>query len=442
MNLVASDIKKTYFKYFAAAFGSTLIGSIYAVVDMAMVGQYQGPSGTAALAVVAPIWNIIYSLGFLTGIGGSILFAQAKGQNNTDEMNQNFSATLLYTTIIALVCWLTIIFFDTPLLKFFGAKEQLLPLTKLYLAPIKWVIPTFMFSQMLSAFLRNDNAPGLATASVLGGGIFNIFGDYFFVFYLDMGIKGAGIATAMGGVITVVVLLSHFFSQNNTLKLSKIVHFFNRTVKISKLGFGTFIVDIAMGVLTILFNRQIVKYLESDALAVYGVIINISTTVQCCGYSVGQAGQPIISTAFGSGKWERVQLTLRYMIITSFIFGLVWMLSIWVFPNAFISVFMKATPQLLAISPSILRIYGASFLLIPFNVFSTYYFQSIMKPGLSLVIASARGIIISGALILLLPLHFAPSSIWFAMPLTELIVAFYVVTSLIKVNRQNKITFS
>ena len=74
MNLLTDSIRPLYFRYLAAAFGSALISSIYGIVDMAMVGQYQGPDGTAALAVVAPVWNIIYSFGLLAGIGGSVLF--------------------------------------------------------------------------------------------------------------------------------------------------------------------------------------------------------------------------------------------------------------------------------------------------------------------------------------------------------------------------------
>ena len=75
MDFINGKLKPIYFKYLAAAFGSALITSIYSIVDMAIVGQYQGPDGTAALAVVAPIWNIIFSLGLLMGIGGSIIFS-------------------------------------------------------------------------------------------------------------------------------------------------------------------------------------------------------------------------------------------------------------------------------------------------------------------------------------------------------------------------------
>ena len=69
MDFLSGNLKSLYFKYLAAAFGSALITSVYSIVDMAIVGQYQGPDGTAALAVVAPIWNIIFSLGLLMEIG-------------------------------------------------------------------------------------------------------------------------------------------------------------------------------------------------------------------------------------------------------------------------------------------------------------------------------------------------------------------------------------
>lgn len=77
MDLLRGDVRAIYRKYFLAAFGSALISCVYGVVDMAMVGQYQGPDGTAALSVVAPVWNVIYSLGLLTGIGGSVLLSES-----------------------------------------------------------------------------------------------------------------------------------------------------------------------------------------------------------------------------------------------------------------------------------------------------------------------------------------------------------------------------
>lgn len=76
MNLQKDNIKKMYLKYLSAAFGSSLINTIYGFVDMIVIGKYEGPSDSATMAVIAPIWNIIFSLGLLFGIGGSIYFGK------------------------------------------------------------------------------------------------------------------------------------------------------------------------------------------------------------------------------------------------------------------------------------------------------------------------------------------------------------------------------
>ena len=261
MNFLTDKIRPLYFKYLAAAFGSALISSIYGIVDAAMVGWYQGPAGTAALAVVSPVWNIIYSLGLLTGIGGSVLFGTMRGKPGVSEKESNeyFTAALIETGILAVLTWAAVAFFDRQLLTIFGAEETLLPLAREYMLPIKFVVPSFLMTQLLSAFLRNDGDPALATKAVLFGGIFNVFGDYFFVFVVDMGIMGAGIATAIGSVLSLAVMLTHFARKKNTLRLVRPTRLLAKIREISTTGFSTFFVDVAMGILTMFFNRQILS---------------------------------------------------------------------------------------------------------------------------------------------------------------------------------------
>lgn len=153
----------------------------------------------------------------------------------------------------------------------------------------KSLVLTADFERMCgeAAFLRNDGDPGLATLGVLSGGIFNVFGDYFFVFTCDMGIYGAGLATAIGSGISFAVMLTHFARRRNTLRLVRTEGLFTKLREISVTGFSTFFIDVATGILTVLFNRQIMKYLGANALAIYGPIIQVSTFVQCCAYSVG-----------------------------------------------------------------------------------------------------------------------------------------------------------
>ena len=102
MELTQKPIKQLYFKYLLAAFGSALVGAVYTLVDMAVIGQYAGPTGTAAITLVMPVWSFICSLGILTGIGGSVLYSNAKGESGETKANAMFTATVIATTGLAL----------------------------------------------------------------------------------------------------------------------------------------------------------------------------------------------------------------------------------------------------------------------------------------------------------------------------------------------------
>ncbi|MDY2902723.1 MAG: MATE family efflux transporter [Bacilli bacterium] len=424
MDLLTCDVKKTYLKFFFAAFGSALIASIYALVDMAMVGQYYGPIGTSAIAIVSPIWNIIYSLGLLIGIGASILYSVCKGEKK-DNPNIYFSSAIVYGIIVSILLYIVIWLKEDSLLKFFGGTDETIPLAKKYMLPIKYSVPLFVFAQILSSFLRNDNAPRLATIGVVIGGVFNIFGDYLLVFTFDLGITGAGIATCLCSFVSLIVMSTHFLNKNNSLMIFINGEVFKPIFKIFINGFPSFIIDLSMGILTIIYNRQIIKYFDNDVLSIYGIIINISTLVQCCSYGIGEASQPLVSQNFGAKKYDRINKVLKYLIVTSFIVGGVWVAISLAMPNVLVRIFMKPTDRVLMLAPKIIRLYSISFILLPLNVASMFYFQSILKSKISLIISLARGVFISGILLLVLPL-INKELIWITMVLTETIVSIFV----------------
>lgn len=437
MNLVKDDIKKLYLRFLISSFGSALITSVYGIVDAMVVGQYYGPIGSSSLGVIAPIWNIIYSFGLLVGIGGSILFSVNKNKKEKIDGNIFFTSSIILGIIISLVLWVLLFVVEEPMLYFFGADEELIVLCKEYLLPVKISAPIFVFTQILSSFLRNDNNPKLATIAVVIGGIFNIFFDWFLVFYCNMGIMGAGIATCACAFVSILVMCIHFFTKRNTLKLTFknniFVHFKNIIIN----GFSTFIIDLAMGILNVFFNRQILRYFDYNALSIFAIIINIATFVQCCGYGIGQACQPLLSENFGAKNYKRVNTTLIYGIVSSFIVGLIWLILCETIPKEFIKFFMVPTEEVLKIGPKIIRMYSVAFFILPFNVFSTYYFQSILKPYISLIISLARGFVLSGILLYVFGL-INKDLIWISIQVTELIVFVFVIINIIKNEKKLK----
>ena len=423
MDLLRDDVRKTYRRYLAAAFGSSFISTIYSFVDMIVVGQYQGPSGTAALALISPVWNIIFSLGMLFGIGGSVHFGMLRGEKDKVPGTENryFTSALYVTGTLSALIMTVLLCFDGAIFRALGAEGELLTLALDYFRPVRFAVPCYMLGQVVAAFLRNDNDPGLATAAVLIGGLFNVFGDCYFTFVLDMGLFGAGLATAIGSALTLAIMLTHFFKRENTLRLVPIRQLSGTVGRMIETGFSAFFADLAMGIVTALLNRGIVRYAGTDALAVYGVIVYVGTCAQCSAYSVGQAAQPLFSINFGARKWDRIRQTQTCAIRSVIVFSLFWTGVSMAFPEQIVRIFMDATPGVLEIAPTIIRIYATSFLLLPFNIYSAYYFQSIMRARAALWLAVARGLVISGGLILLLPLIFKATGLWIAMPITDAI---------------------
>lgn len=436
MEMIEKPIRKLYLQYLVAAFGSALVGAIYILVDMAVIGQYAGPTGTAAITLVLPAWSLICSLGILTGIGGSVLYGNAKGKSGIHSANAMFTAAFIATTLLAAVIWFFMLFFDRQLLVFMGSHGELLDIGLEYLKPLKIAIPVFVFGQMLAAFLRNDNDPGLATFAVVFTSVLNIIGDVLFTFTFGMGIFGAALATALSNVLSVAIMSTHFFKKSNTLRFAKPERLFLVMGRIFAIGFSVFFVDLAMGVMTMLYNKQILRLLNNDALSVFGAIASLTTVVQCCSYSIGQAAQPILSANFGANRMDRVRQVLRYGIITSILFGAFWACITMLFPTSVIRIFMDATSSVLAIAPGILRKYCIGYLFVPFTLFATYYFQSILKARVSLGISLSRGLIVGGALLYLLPPLFGANSLWLATPIAECSVALVTVLLMRKYTKE------
>lgn len=425
MDLLQDNLRTLYRKYLVSSFGGALVLSVYGLADMAMIGQYHGPIGSAVMAVISPMWNIFYCFGFLAGIGGSVLYAVARGEKREREANGYFTASVLLGVAISLLLWIVVFLWEDPMLKLFGADESLLPLCKEYLLFPKFTIPVYVFANILSSFLRNDASPGLSTVAVVAGGVVNIVGDYFLIFTQDMGIFGAGIATAAGALITDLIMLLHFFKKKNTLRFVLPEKLPQVTARISAHGFSPFLSDMALGVMTVLFNQQIMRYLDVDALAVYGVVMTVGTFVQCCAYGVGQAAQPLLSQNYGAGKSDRIFTLRRYAVWTSLLLGIVWTAVCVAVPNMLIRFFMTPSASVLRIASAAVRLYALSFLLLPFNIYSTYHFQALLRTRDSLLVSAARGFLVSSILVMLLPAVIGGGAIWLVMPLTELVVAVY-----------------
>lgn len=426
MNLQTGNIRKLYFGYLFPSLFSGLVMSIYSLVDMIVVGQYEGPAGTAALGCVLPLWSFFCCLSTLVGNGGAVLFSNAKGAGDKQESREIFTISFLLICATTAAIWFVIAAFDEPLLRLFGADDTLLPLALRYTKWLKLGIPLWPMGYFLGMFVRNDGSPALVGIATVCGGVFNIFGDFFLTFTCDMEIEGAGIATVAGQSLVFLIQLLHLLRKKNTIGFARInsfASFWKRGVKMMSIGFSSFMGSVGSGVVVVLFNNQIMRYFGSNELAVYGVAGNLFTLVQTFSYGIGNAAQPIVAENMGAGKPERVRQTRNLGCYVAGVIGLAAIAVALLWPMQIVRLYMKPSAEILAIAPGILRRYFTCLLLLPFNVYATYYLQAVQRVKASLLVSLLQSVLLCTLFLYLFPVILGQGAIWYVMLFAQLITA-------------------
>jgi len=439
MDLQNGKISKLYFKFLVPCLMSTAITSIYTLVDTIVVGQYEGANGAAALACVAPVWTLFCCIPMLFGFGGAVLFSNWRGKGDERESQSFFTVSFILMMAVTVVVWLSIMLFDREMLILFGAAdEEILALALRYTRWLGLGVPLYTVSIFLCAFIRNDGSPKRAGLANLIGGVYNIFADVFLTFTLDLGIEGAAIATVTAQALNLSILLTHFLSKKNGIRFARPRHFLKKSAQIVSIGLPSFVQDICLAVIIVLFNNQVMRYYSAVELAIFGVASNLYSNVQTLTYGIGTATQPIIAENLGACKVERVRRTMRYGVLTAFILGGAITAVTELIPLQLVRLYMTPTPEVLAAAAPLLRMFFVCFVFTSVNVYAAFYLQAVMRVRSSVTLSLLRSVFLSAAFIIIMPLVFGKESLWLSMTATEAVVTALSLLTIASANKNLK----
>ena len=418
-------VKQVFMRYLVPSVFATMVTSIYVLADTIIVGKGIGTIAVAALNIVLPLYNIFFGLGLLFGVGGSVLMSILRGEGDEKGSNAYFSTSLVAMCVVLALSLAFFTAFMEKIALVFGGTPETMPYIMDYMPYIVWGMGLFFFSSYLQTFIRNDGAPRLAMYAVVSGGVANIILDYIFVYNFNMGMAGAAIATVMGSGLTVVILLTHFFTKKNNL------HFSLKGVRPSFIkniilnGFASFLIEVASGVTIFVFNIQLLKYAGNTGVSVYSIISNTAIVVVCLCKGINQAAQPLISTNYGAGLYERTDKIRSLAVKVSIIICAVPVILGLVVPDFFTYIFINPDSAILSMSASAIRIYFVGFMMLGINMVFICYFQAILKNGYSMIICLMRGLILVVAFAYIFPLFMDVTGIWLAVPAAETITMLF-----------------
>lgn len=435
-SLTTENVSKLFFRYLIPAIMGTMVTSIYVLADTIIIGKGIGIDAMAALNIVLPLFNIFFGNGLLFGVGGSVLMSIARGRGDVKAGECYYTVSMILNAVTCILYTVLFWVFMDPIARFLGATDVTMPYVKEYVPYVIAGLSVFAFSTFLQTFVRNDGAPKLAMAAVVTGGISNVFLDILFVYPLHMGMAGASIASVIGSGITVIILLFHFRSKSCGLKFSLEGFSLKYVKQVFANGFTSFLVEITSGMVMFVFNIQLLEHVGDIGVSMYGVICNTAIIVICLCNGINQAAQPIISTNHGAGLYVRIESVRRLGVKTAMVICSIPAVIGLIVPNVFTYIFLNPNEELLALSPVAIRTYFIGFFVMGVNMFIVGYFQSIVKPVLSLILCLLRGCVLSILFVTILAPLFGVVGIWASVPLGEFVTLFIAVYFMKKNRRE------
>ena len=397
--------------------------SMYIMIDGIFVANFVSPEALAGLNLVVPFTNILASAAVLVGAGGSVVISRKLGGGQEKEAKEEFSAIVLITVLFGAVVSVLGFIFSDPILKLLGTPESLYQVAyDYYSVLVLFAIPTLLQVQFQYFFVA-AGAPTLGMICVIAGGVTHIILDYVFIILFGMDIGGAALATGIGYSVPSVVGLSWFaFNRKGILNFTTPRIRLNTLRECAINGSGNTIINIAGGVVTLLFNRNIVVYLHEIGISAAGIILYARFMLNSVisGYSSGVA--PVISFNFGRKDHTQVKFLFRTSLKVVFAGSVLVFAASLLLRDGIVSLFASGEPELAALARHGIFLFAFSYLFSGFNTFAASLFSALNSGKTSAFMACMNTFVFLVAAMFLLPrLGLGADGVWLAVPCAELL---------------------
>lgn len=417
------DVKKTFLKYVFFNILSMVGMSCYVLADTLFISNGVGLDGLTALNLTLPVYNLIFGLGAMFGVGGATRFSILRTQGKDDDASAYFTHTFIMTIIVSIPFLIGGVFFSEGIVTLLGANNEIIDIASLYLRTFIMFTPFFIFEHTMVTFIRNDHNPRLASFAMLSANLFNIIFDYIFVYPCHLGMFGAALATGVSPMIALSICSLHFIKKQNHFHFLK-CHIKWKFIKnIIQIGTPSFITELSGGIIIYVFNLVIFNIGGNIAVASYGVISNLAIVVTSLYTGIAQGIQPLISQTYAQKAYKETQFYLNSAYLTSLILSLIIYILIFIFPNEIVSFFNgEGNLMMLEIAKNGLLIYFSGFFFVGINMITTSYFSAIEMIKPSFLLSLLRGGIVIIPLVMILAYVFSINGVWLSFPVSELFV--------------------
>ncbi|MCL1864952.1 MAG: MATE family efflux transporter [Spirochaetes bacterium] len=430
IDLAEKKIGPLLLSYYLPAFIGVITGALYNIIARIFIGQSVGHEALSGLSVVFPIMVIIMAFGMLCGIGSGIMTSMALGRHDKAYAEKILGNAVVLMIIISLILTIVGFIIKIPLLHSFGATHETIEYANDYLDLI--LIGT-LFATVgygLNSSIRAEGNAKIAMYSMLISIVINVILDAILILWLNMGVKGAALATVIAQFALMLFVIFHFRSNRAVinLRLQNLKPEKKIVIGIVSSGMAPFVMQIANSIIQGVFNTQLIKYGGDISVAAMGIINSVVILFVMSIIALNMAAQPIFGYNYSAGNYKRVKETLDIAIKSATILAIIAFIVIEIFPHWIILMFNN-NEELIIKGTTGMRIFIIMFPLVGFQIITGNFLQSIGRVNTATMMTLMRQVFLVIPFLFILPKIFFLNGVWLAMPVSDCInavIVFYI----------------
>lgn len=412
---------KRFVKYVSQNMLGMLGMSFYILADTFFISKAVGADGITALNLVLPLYNLIFAIGAMIGVGSAIRFVVATNKGDKTAEGYFFHA-IEWAVIISIIFIAAGALVPDKIIALLGGDAVIVETGKQYTRIFMMFAPFFMCNHICNAFVRNDGNPSIAMAATLFSSLFNVVFDYVLMFPLGLSMAGAALATALSPVVGVLICCIHFTSKKCSISFRPVLPSIRKLLYSCQVGVSAFVGEISSGVITVAFNMIILGLAGNVGVAAYGVVANISLVAVALFNGIAQGSQPLISESYGRGKMQDVRYVVGLALKTAIGLAVLMIAAIYIWSDPIASIFnSEKNMELAAYAREGIRLYFLGFMFAGVNIIGTAALSAVEAVKWAFTASIMRGFVAILIFAFVLSAMFGMTGVWLAFPAAELV---------------------
>ncbi|RKI81168.1 MATE family efflux transporter [bacterium 1xD42-87] len=427
--------------YIFPAVGSLFVTYLYNVMDGIFVGQGVGSAALGAVNIGVPFITFAVAIVAMFPMGGATIIAIRMGRDDKDGANNAFMTALTLTVLTAVILTVAGTVFSQQIVDLSGARklgEEMRRMSADYLFYYSAFSLPMLMSNCLSVFVRNDGSPTLSFVGMCAGAVSNIFLDWLFIFPLQMGVIGAAVASGLGQIVSLLVLLSHFIRKHGNLRIRRFTIQPVLIRKICKRGAPEAVTQLTTPVTALCYNLVLAGLVGDIGVSTYSVLSFIYSLANAVLSGVAQGLQPLWGNSYGKQDTKEINDYFRFGMAINLVLSVLVSAGLILFDEPAIRIFSQDMDLINAASKA-LPVFSLSFIPMALNLVYTSLLYSTKRTKQADIIAVCRGIVIKAIAIFCIPIIFGSNTIW-AAPLVAEMITFAIAVILTTTSEKYSLT--